>query len=638
MCGIAGWLGDVQIPASVCDDVLGTLRQRGPDGSGIERWPHGCLMHTRLRIIDLSPAGRQPMASEDGSVWTMLNGEIYNHHDLRAEVEARGHKFHGRCDAEVLPHLYEEHGVDLFSRLRGMYAIAIFDRDRRRLLLGRDRFGIKPIFYAHGPDFLAFASRIESLRIFPGVDLEPDAQAVADFTSLLFVPAPQTIHRGIRSLEPGELLDCTLEPDGRVAVTTRRYHAFQIATDTGLTLDDAVDRTDELVRRAVGRQLESDVTLGALLSGGIDSSLISYYARQEAKDALLTFNVRMPDPRYDETEASTAVASAIGSRHTTLGLAAGSGSWDQVTSLLRYAGQPFADSSLFAVNALSQAMRPHVTVALSGDGGDEGFGGYNLYWRLSRAVRLRTLPPRVWRLAGSLATPLAGAGIVRRSLPRSLREAAGGDETGLLQSLFSWLPERERNRVLLDAGAVAPTRRLFEPQWTHVLPSAASTLERLGARAVEINLRLVLPNDYLFKVDTASMRESLEVRVPMLDEDLVDFALTLPYSLRVRGRIGKLVLRGVASRHLPASVVGRKKQGFSVPVDEWVADDVRDGLRDRLLVPGARLAQFLDRNVYEPWVTAFCARQDARLLPRADLYQRVLMLLALELSLDTRNA
>ena len=239
MCGIAGWLGEVDVPPALCDEILATLRHRGPDGNGVSRWREACLVHARLRIIDLSAAGREPMASEDGSVWTMLNGEIYNHHELRAELEARGHRFNGRCDAEVLPHLYEEHGADLFERLRGMYAIAVLDRRRRRLLLGRDRFGIKPLFYAQGDDFLAFASRIASLRLFPGVDLEPDAQAIADFASLLFVPTPQTIHRGVRSVEPGELVDCTLDTDGRAGVTRRRYHTFEIATDEpGFTVDE----------------------------------------------------------------------------------------------------------------------------------------------------------------------------------------------------------------------------------------------------------------------------------------------------------------------------------------------------------------------------------------------------------------
>jgi asparagine synthase (glutamine-hydrolysing) len=633
MCGIAGWLGAVDVPPTVCEEIFDSLRFRGPDGNGLERWEDAGLLHARLGIIDLTAAGREPMANENATVWTMLNGEIYNHHELRAELEARGHHFQGRCDAEVLPHLYEEFGAELFDRLRGMYAIAILDRKRQRLLLGRDRFGIKPLFYAHGHGFLAFASRIPSLCLFPGVDLTPDAQAIADFASLLFVPAPQTIYRGIRSVEPGELIDCALDTDGLVNVNRRRHHTFRIAVDDGLELSQAVERADELVRQAVSRQLESDVSLGALLSGGIDSSLVSLFAQEGSDGELLTFNVRMPDPRYDETSASTAVASAIGSRHTTLALDGTSGTWDHVTSLLQHAGQPFADSSLFAVHALSRAMRQHVTVALSGDGGDEGFGGYNLYWRLSRAVRLRRLPPPIWRAGGFLATPLAGAGLVRPSLPRSLREAVGGDETGLLQSLFSWLPERERNRLLIDPEGVGPTRRLFEPEWDHDLPRNPSTLERIGARAVELNVRLVLPNDYLFKVDTASMRESLEVRVPMLDEDLVEFGLSLPYSLRVRGRTGKIVLRGVAARHLPESTVSRGKQGFSVPVDAWVDDSFRQGLTETLLAPESRISAFLDRKVYAPWVTAFCDRRAAPLLPRADLYQRVLMLLSLELSL-----
>src|SRR5439155_7169150 len=226
MCGIAGSLGTLPDSKDYSMRMAQTLRHRGPDAYGIRSWPEATLVHTRLRIIDLSPTGDQPMSNEDGTVWTVFNGEIYNHHELQAELENRGHRFRGRSDTEVLPHLYEEYGDAMFARLRGMFAIAILDRRQRRLLLARDRFGIKPLFYSADGSEIAFASEINVLREFPVVDLTPDPQAIADFAGLLFVPAPRTIHRGISALRPGEILDCRLGNDERVSAARGRFHEF----------------------------------------------------------------------------------------------------------------------------------------------------------------------------------------------------------------------------------------------------------------------------------------------------------------------------------------------------------------------------------------------------------------------------
>jgi asparagine synthase (glutamine-hydrolysing) len=633
MCGVAGSLGHLHISSDERDLILRSLRHRGPDGGGAKIWPDAALLHTRLRIIDLSATGDQPMSNEDGSVWTVFNGEIYNHHALRAELEEDGHSFRGRSDTEVLPHMYEQYGEEMFSRLRGMFSIAILDRRRGRLLLGRDRFGIKPLFYATGRDFVAFASEIEALRLFPGTDLAPDPQAIADFAALLFVPAPLTIHRGIRAVCPGELLDCRLEADGHVRARTRRFHTFSTAPNPELTFEDAVQQASALVEDAVVRQLESDVPLGALLSGGIDSSLVSLFAQRHVPGDLLTFNVRAPDPSYDETWAAQAVAATIGSRHRTLEMDENPGTWEGVTSVLRHAGQPFADTSLFAVDAISGAMRKHVTVALSGDGGDEGFGGYDAYWQLATIDRFRAAPPLLWHAAARVVDPLAHLRVVRPGLARRMRDLAGGDDTAVLQTIFSWIREREHRTLLVDPLVAESPRRLFEPCWEYAAGRENHSLDRLSAHAAEVNIRLILANDFLFKVDTASMRHSLEVRVPMLDEDLIDFGLTLPHTLRVDGRKGKRVLRGVAARHLAPSIVERPKQGFGVPVDRWVDDRFTENLQGVLLDASSPVADYLDRRVYVPWVNAFCDGQRAVAISREGLYQRIVMLLALDLSL-----
>jgi asparagine synthase (glutamine-hydrolysing) len=633
MCGIAGSFGKAELDAVVGQRVLEALRHRGPDGRASKTWPEATFLHTRLRIIDLSPTGDQPMSNEDGTVWTVFNGEIYNHHELQAELEKSGHRFRGRSDTEVLPHLYEEYGDEMFTRLRGMFAIAILDRRQRRLLVARDRFGIKPLFYSADGSRVAFASEINALREFPGVDLTPDPQAIADFAGLLFVPAPYTIHRGISALRPGEIIDCRIRNDERVSAARRRFHEFTSAPNQDLTLDQALDDVDTLAEKAVVRQLESDVPLGALLSGGIDSSLVSAYSQRHVEGDLLTFNVRFPDDEYDETPAARTVAAEIGSRHQTLEMDGHSGTWEAITSLMRIVGQPFADTSLFAVDQIAAAMRRHVTVALSGDGGDEGFGGYDVYWQIAAVNGLRWAPAVFWRAGVPFVAPLARLGVVRPTLARRMRDLAGADDTGILQTFFAWLGERELRELTSPLDGVEPLRRFFEPQWRHSGGRSVSPLERLSAHAVEINMRLILANDYLPKVDAGSMRHSLEVRVPMLDEDLIAFGLTLPHTLRVEGRKGKRLLRALAGRHLPASIAERPKRGFSVPVDQWVDRSFRLILRESLLDAGSPVGEYFVRHVYTPWVEAFCRGRTVPGLSREGLYQRVMMLLALDLAL-----
>jgi asparagine synthase (glutamine-hydrolysing) len=629
MCGLAGWLG---FPDDVIDTpaLLSSLHHRGPDGTGVKTWREAGLLHTRLKIIDLSPTGAQPMANEDSSVFVVFNGEIYNHRSLRRELEGRGHVFRGTSDTEVLPHLYEEHGLDLFSRLRGMFTVAIYDVEQRRLLLGRDRFGIKPLFYAHTSSGLAFASELNALRLVPGVDVAPDRQAIADYAAVFYVPAPRTMFRGISALEPGTLLEARLDRADELEVKARSYFRWNVAPRTDLTLEEAVDEADVLVEDAVASQLESDVPLGALLSGGIDSSLVSAAGQRRSHDTLQTFNVRFSDAEYDETPAARAVADHIGSNHETLPMSENGGSWEHVASLLRHAGQPFADSSVFAVDAVSQAMRRHVTVALSGDGGDEGFGGYDFYKRLETIERVRRLPPSIGKPAAQLAGIAARAGLIRSTLPGRFREINGADQTTIVQTLFSWIWGEEHKRLVVGAGELEPPRRLFEQHWD---AGQRSGFDRLAAHAIEVNMRLVLPNDFLFKVDTASMRHGLEVRVPMLDEDLLAFGLSLPHALRANRGTGKIVLRGVAERRLPSSVVRRPKQGFAVPVDSWVDRDFKDNLRSSLLDPASALSQYLNRDVYEPWVQGFCSDTAVSGLSRNHLYQRVVMLLGLDLAL-----
>jgi asparagine synthase (glutamine-hydrolysing) len=632
MCGIGGWLGTLPDPQIYAARMALAMRHRGPDANGVKSLSEATLVHTRLSIIDLTPAGAQPMANEDETIWTVLNGEIYNHRELRSGLEKRGHLFRGHSDTEVLPHLYEEEGAQFLSKLRGMFALAIYDTRTRNLLLARDRFGIKPLFYSPGVGRLAFASEIKALLELPGVDTRPDKQAVYDFAALFYIPAPETFYAGIRALQPGEILEAHVGA-GKIDWKTRKYHQWSIAPDLTLSLEEATDRADALLTSAVHRQLESDVPLGTLLSGGIDSSLVSAAAQHAIKGELRTFNVRFADKEYDETWAALEAAKHIGSCHETLDMEQSRGGWGDVTALLLHAGQPFADTSLFAVNAVCRLMRQHVTVALSGDGGDEGFGGYDLYWQIARIDRMQTLPGPVLRHASLMLSPLARLGFVRKHWPQRAKEIADADDTSIIQDLFCWVREEEHKKLCRNAD-VLPVRRLFESQWEHHLPRNASRLERLSAHTTEVNTRLVLPNDFLFKVDTASMRESLEVRVPMLDEDLFAFGLSLSHHLKVKGRTCKSVLRAIAERRLPPKVARKPKRGFGIPVDTWVTADFKTRLRDVLLGPSSRLSDFFMPETYEPVIEAFCDGRSCPGISRQGLYQRAVMLLSVQLALN----
>jgi asparagine synthase (glutamine-hydrolysing) len=629
MCGLAGWLGS---PSGPVDEaaILASLKHRGPDGTGALERPQARLLHTRLKIIDLSPTGAQPMANEDSSVFVVFNGEIYNHKELRRELESRGHVFRGTSDTEVLPHLYEEYGSELFRRLRGMFSIAIYDAAKGTLLLARDRFGIKPLYYTCNRRCVAFASELNALRLIPGVDLAVDRQAVSDYAALFYVPAPRTIFRGIRALEPGRLLEARIGRNGVVETNSRAFHSWSTEPRFDLTLEEAAAEADRLVGAAVAQQLESDVPLGTLLSGGIDSSLVSAAAKEHLNGSLQTFNVGFGEPRFDETAAARAVAAHIGARHTTLNMPNRSGGWAHVMSLFGHAGQPFADTSLFGVDAVSQAMRRHVTVALSGDGGDEGFGGYDLYRRLGTIERLRRMPVSAGEglaHAARLAVKLRSA---RQTLPQRITEFTASDETGVAEALFAWIRGAEHRRLVVDADDLEPPRRLFERQWSNGFGSA---LDRLSAHAAEVNVRLVLPNDFLFKVDTASMRHSLEVRVPMLDEDLVAFGLSLPHALRANRRTGKIVLRAVAERKLPPEIARKPKWGFGVPVDRWVDREFKENARATVLDRASALPEYLNQNAYEEWVRALDSDDGIPGVTRTDIYRRVMMLLSLDLVL-----
>jgi asparagine synthase (glutamine-hydrolysing) len=633
MCGIAGWIGHLEGSKAKAGQVAALLRHRGPDASGHKIWPHAGLVHTRLSIIDLSETGAQPMPNEDGMVWVVFNGEIYNHRDLRRDLEKRGHRFRGTSDTEVLVHLYEERGTEMLPMLRGMFAFGIMDLKADKLLVARDRFGIKPVFICEKDDLFAFASEIRSLKALASTPLSVDRQAVYDYAALFYIPAPATLYREFKAVLPGEFVEVSRDRGGRAHASHRRFHKWAVTIDRSLDLKKAVDIADGLVDQAVRRQLESDVPLGSLLSGGIDSSLVSDSAQKALSGPLQTFNVKFPDAGYDETWAATMVAEAIGSRHTVLEMNDFKGSWNHISDTLLHCGQPFADTSLFAVNAVCCAMRKHVTVALSGDGGDEGFSGYDSYKRLRLVELTQRLPGLAWDCAELAARLLARAGLVGSGRPERIVELSDKDDLALTESNFAAVHEAEHFLLCRDRNML-PVRRHFECQWHWDGLERDSRYERLFALAVEANVRLTLPNDFLFKVDAASMKESLEVRVPMLDEDLFAFGLSIPFRLRTSHSRGKLVLRKVAAKRFPATIAEKPKKGFGIPVDAWADPAFKLRLRDELFSLASMVSVFFEPAFCRPIVEAFSTDRRLPGISRSGVYQRVVMLFALHLAFE----
>ncbi|HVH08864.1 MAG TPA: asparagine synthase (glutamine-hydrolyzing) [Gemmatimonadales bacterium] len=634
MCGIAGrFEGTALSPAPEWRDrAARLLAHRGPDDEGHFADPHCELVHRRLALIDLSPTGHQPLGNEDGSVLVVFNGEIYNHRELRLALQRRGHTFRGTSDTEVLVHLYEDEGDRFVERLRGMFAFALYDRRRRQLLLARDRYGVKPLFYARIGSEWVFASEIKAIAAHPGFRPALDRQACFDYVGLGYVPEPATGFANVRALAPGSTLRLT--PEGTRDAT---FHRVVAQPDAGRELERATTDVAERLLQAVDGQTVADVPVAALLSGGIDSSLV-VAAHRRLGHLPMTFNVRFPDASDDETAMAKTVASHCGTRHHVIDVRDHALSPDAVLELLRHFDQPFADTSLIPTYEISRAIREQgIICTLSGDGGDEAFGGYPSFWRLNRLVGLMRLPHWMRRVAREAAAHFAAW---TRDFGRQVSKAAAladsgqGTPAALLAGLANYLSEEEKAALipLAARGGLDPVYRLFEngdPGHT------ADGLEGLSRRLTESLFAVSLPSDMLRKVDMMSMRASIEVRVPLLDEELVGLGLGLPHRLKTDGRIGKRLLRTLASRWLPREVAAHPKHGFQIPLDRMVPPGFHTALGDLLVAPTARTRGVLDAVTIEGWVDAFRRRASGGTVSRGGLHHRILTALGLEVWLRT---
>jgi asparagine synthase (glutamine-hydrolysing) len=590
MCGLVGVVRHrgQRVDLDSLGRMTDTLVHRGPDDRGLHLLGDGAvgLGFRRLSIIDLS-AGHQPMTNEDGTVWVVFNGEIYNFAELRAELIGLGHTFATRSDTEVLVHGYEAWGEGLLDRIRGMFAFALWDERNRRMLCARDAMGKKPLYYARAPDGLYVASELKALRSFSHLCRELDRESLARYLVHEYVPSPHTIYAGVKKLQPGECLIYQQGGAGTEArLTTRRYWRPPVPRhrngDAALGLglfhargeDQVIARLREEISRAVKRRLVSDVPLGVFLSGGIDSSaVVAFMADHVPAAQIETFSITFDDPSFDEGPFARQVAAALGTQHheEQLDPATMIAILPQIASVL---DEPLGDASIIPTYLLSRFTRRHVTVALGGDGGDELFAGYPTFQaeRMTPALDLLPAPLTALLMRATAALPVSTANF---SLGFKLRQfLVGAGEHGARRHqvwLGSFAPAQLAGVLSPDVLGAAPRDPLEEIDRELSGLGAPGSLDQLLA----FYARYYLADDVLQKVDRASMANSLEVRAPLLDRDLVEYAVGLAPALKLHGLTTKYIFKRAMQGKLPDVIWRRPKKGFGIPVARWLKGELR---------------------------------------------------------------
>lgn len=601
MCGVAGFF-DIRAQTSpvtaeaAARRMISTLDHRGPDAEGVWTDPESgaALAHRRLSIVDLSPAGRQPMASADNRFILAYNGEIYNWRELRAELEAGGVWFRSSSDTEVLVEACAAWGVEAtVRRLNGIFAAAVWDVENRRFWLLRDPLGVKPLYYGRFGDVWLFASQPKALRGHPAFDGTLNRDALASYLRFGYVPAPYSAWAQVRKLEPGALL--RLDADGG-ETRIKYWDALEAATrwaadPLDMSDDGAADRLESLLRDAVGRQMVADAPLGAFLSGGIDSAVVVAQMQALSDRPVKTFTIGFGDADYDESAAAAAVAAHLGTDHVALRAEPGD-ALDLVDKLHEWYDEPFADASQLPTLLLSGLTRRHVAVALSGDGGDELFAGYNRYLWGARLWQECGGWPRFMRRGASRGLAALSPGLVDRLfsvLPRRMRPRQAGLKLQKLaygigacsspDALYSRIVSRWNGPTRLAPGSSEPPPLYADDAYAAAAPGV---LERMQLR----DLTGYLPDDVLTKVDRASMAYGLEARVPLLDPNLVEFAWRLPLRFKIRDGESKWLLRRVLARRVPPALFQRPKSGFAPPIADWLRGPLRGWAEDLLNPPG----------------------------------------------------
>lgn len=587
MCGLAGFFTsrpfrEAELVAAV-SAMTGSIVHRGPDDDGhwVDPETGVALGFRRLAIVDVSPLGHQPMEAASGRYMLAYNGEVYNYAELRREFEARGHRFRGHSDTEVILAAFDAFGIEpAIRRFIGMFAMSIWDRERRELTLVRDRLGKKPLFYYAEPGYIGWASELKALIAGPAFDRTLDSQAIVEYLRYLYVPAPRSIFARVAKLEPGAMITIA-DPAAPLPPSRRYWRLEDVARDAAASPfqgsdADAVDALEDLLRDAVRLRMYADVPVGALLSGGIDSSVVVGLMQAIATRPVKTYTIGFDQAQYDEAHHAEAVAAHLGTDHTTLRLT-GADALALVPRLPDWFDEPLADPSQLPTFLVCQLARREVTVALTGDGGDEMFAGYNRY-RFGRSLLGAVgRTPRLLRgPVGAMARMAAGRGGDLRSRGGKLRKAgevltAVSPGTGYRSLLSAW-----QHPAALVRGAGAEDDGVFVTTVDGREPAS------LLGRMMLADQLSYLPDDLLAKVDRASMAVSLEARAPLLDHRVAEFSWRLPDSMKIRGAQTKWILRQVLYRLVPQPLVERPKMGFSVPLSAWLRGPLRGWGDDNL--------------------------------------------------------
>jgi asparagine synthase (glutamine-hydrolysing) len=583
MCGIAGFAdssyrsfsepqllrADEELVRRMCS----VIRHRGPDDEGVLVEPGVGLGMRRLSIIDLA-TGHQPIRNEDATVWVVFNGEIYNFAELRSELVRRGHRFYTGTDTEAIVHAYEEWGEGAFARLHGMFAIALWDRGTGTLLLARDRLGIKPLYYGHSNGRLFFGSELKSLLATECFTRTIDPSAFEHYLAFLYTPPDRAILSGIRKLPPGHLYRWR-NGNGRAAA----YWTPPPDESTDIDERAAIDELGAHLREAVRSHLVSDVPLGAFLSGGIDSSLVVALMAEASGRPVKTFSIGFDEPEFDELDAARTVARHFGTEHHELVVRPDA--LGIVERLVHHFDEPFGDSSAIPTWYVSQMARQHVTVVLSGDGGDELFGGYDRYLPHPAVAAFDRVPvPGTRWLAGRIGRALSTGAKGKRFLQHVAREPVDR-----YIDAVSFFTAEDRNTLVAPEFRSGPETT---PEGWLASQFAGTSHLPLASRMMRADLTSYLPEDILTKVDRMSMAHSIESRVPLLDHRLVEFALRLPLPMKIRGRTRKYLVRELAKRLLPQEILDRPKHGFAVPLALWCRGGLREAFSDVLQSPRFR--------------------------------------------------
>jgi asparagine synthase (glutamine-hydrolysing) len=591
MCGIAGVLYadfNRSISPELLTDMGNAIAHRGPDGEGTFRSGAIGLVHRRLAIIDLD-GGRQPLSNEDESVHVVFNGEIYNYRELRQQLETRGHVFRTDSDTEVLVHLYEEHGTELCKHLRGMFAFAIWDARRRELLLARDHLGQKPLFIYRDHEKLIFASELKALLAHPNIDRSIDPAAIEDYLTFGFIPGQRSIFSRVSKLPAAHWVKIS-QADFRTF--PNRYWQLSFDNENRASIDDWKQRIDSALHESVRAHLVADVPVGAFLSGGLDSSAIVAMMSGLRSDPVRTFSIGFNEQEFSELPFAREVAQHFGCHHTEE-IVTPEAARDLDDLVFLY-DEPFADASALPTMAVSRLAAQHVKVVLSGDGGDELFGGYSRYAHDLREARIRNFIPAIVR--SLVLKPMAAVWPKADWLPRPLRLKT------LLQNVSSNPAEAYANTVsacrhtmrrsLLNQD-FAKSLDAYRPE--HSIISAFHQGHRdslSGMLSADTNI--LLPDDFLTKVDRASMGFGLEVRPPLIDWKLMELAASMPSEFKIRKGSKKWMLKQLFASRLPKDLVSRRKQGFEVPIDQWLRGPLRDQVRTHVLNPHGAIAAFVD--------------------------------------------